>query len=85
KGVRILYGKRYQDKDGQWKTSTSFAPNEIHTAMYVLQRVDAYLAQRSSVRQRNRPRAPRSAHPAAGPDPEAYYAEMQGDEFLEII
>ena len=30
--------RRYKDKDGQWKSSTSFARNEIPLAIYCLQK-----------------------------------------------
>jgi len=35
--------RRYKDKDGQWKSSTSFSRNEIPLAIYCLQKSFDYI------------------------------------------
>ena len=36
--LKATVGRRFRDKDGQWKTSQSFSRNEIPLAIYVLQK-----------------------------------------------
>ena len=36
--LKATVERRYKDRDGQWKSSTSFARNEIPLAMYCLQK-----------------------------------------------
>ncbi len=36
--VNATLGRRYKDRNGQWKTSQSFSRNEIPLAIYVLQK-----------------------------------------------
>jgi hypothetical protein len=36
--VNATLGRRYKDRNGQWKTSQSFSRNEIPLAIYVLEK-----------------------------------------------
>jgi len=36
--LKVTIQRRYRDKDGQWKSSTSFSRNEIPLARFVLQK-----------------------------------------------
>ncbi len=70
--LQISFGKRYK-KDGKWRTSTVFEPRDIRKALYVLMRAETYLELSNY----------RSEQPIEETD--QYYAEMQGDEWLEVI
>lgn len=37
--------RRYKDKDGQWKSSTSFSRNEIPFAIYALQKAFEFIVE----------------------------------------
>ena len=67
---KVVLEVRYRDKDGQWKSSSSFSLNEIPKATTVLQQAYEYLlAQNASDRQEGGSYAADQPTPPAGPAP----------------
>ena len=46
--TKATIGRRYKDRNGQWKTSQSFSRNEIPLAIYVLQKAFAAMVEKPS-------------------------------------
>lgn len=75
KFLNVSFGKRYQ-KDGEWKTSHTFRPGEIRTAIEVLSQVEDFFEVKT------RPRVSPRETPT---EDDAYYAEMNAPEYLETV
>ncbi|UCG56452.1 MAG: hypothetical protein JSU70_16510 [Phycisphaerales bacterium] len=41
--LKATVGRRYKDRDGEWKSSSSFGRNEICLAVYCLQKCFAHM------------------------------------------
>jgi len=44
--LKAAIGRRYKDRNGNWKTSQSFSRNEIPLAVYVLQKAFEYMIEK---------------------------------------
>ncbi len=84
KYLQISFGKRYQNKEGQWKTSYSLDPSEIEPAIGILCDVRKYIKGLED----QKPAPPPGAGSFSLTPQEvetAYYAEMNAPEWLETI
>ncbi len=84
KYLNISFGKRYQDKEGKWKTSYSLDPDEIEPAIGILCDVRKFLKGLED----KQPAPPSGAGSFSLPSQEVatvYFAEMNAPEWLETI